>query len=128
MRDVREMVIAPGGGMLIELKESEEGADRGDVENIRADLARIQERLDVLLLGRGPQGLRQLTGDARRGEARSGPPGPDPTDHRLNHPIRAPRSRPAGVSLPPGRAAAEIMGPTSGATGRPPGSVGNRRS
>ena len=56
VRDVREMVIAPGGGMLIELKESEEGADRGDVENIRADLARIQERLDMLLLGRGPQG------------------------------------------------------------------------
>jgi uncharacterized membrane protein YcaP (DUF421 family) len=56
VRDVREMVIAPGGGMLIELKESEEGADRGDVEHIRADLARIQERLDVLLLGRGPQG------------------------------------------------------------------------
>jgi uncharacterized membrane protein YcaP (DUF421 family) len=48
--DVREMVIAPGGTMLIELKESEEGADRGDVENIRADLARIQERLDMLLL------------------------------------------------------------------------------
>ena len=48
--DVREMVIAPGGGMLIELKESEEGADRGDVELIRADLARIQERLDMLLL------------------------------------------------------------------------------
>lgn len=56
VRDVREMVIAPGGGMLIELKESQEGADRGDVENIRADLARIQERLDELLLGRGPQG------------------------------------------------------------------------
>jgi len=56
VRDVREMVIAPGGGMLIELKESEEGADRGDVENIRADLARIQQRLDELLLGRGPQG------------------------------------------------------------------------
>jgi uncharacterized membrane protein YcaP (DUF421 family) len=56
VRDVREMVIAPGGGMLIELKESEEGADRGDVENIRADLARIQERLDLLLLGPGPQG------------------------------------------------------------------------
>ncbi|MEY9931181.1 uncharacterized membrane protein YcaP (DUF421 family) [Catenulispora sp. GP43] len=51
--DVREMVIAPGGGMLIELKESEEGADRGDVENIRADLARIQERLDMLLLRNG---------------------------------------------------------------------------
>lgn len=49
--DVREMVIAPGGGMLMELKESEEGADRGDVELIRADLARIQERLDMLLLG-----------------------------------------------------------------------------
>ena len=53
VRDVREMVLAPGGGMLIELKESEEGADRGDVEMIRADLARIQERLDRLLLGRG---------------------------------------------------------------------------
>jgi uncharacterized membrane protein YcaP (DUF421 family) len=52
VRDVREMVIAPGGGMLIELKESEEGADRGDVELIRADLARIQERLDELLFRR----------------------------------------------------------------------------
>jgi uncharacterized membrane protein YcaP (DUF421 family) len=56
VRDVREMVIAPGGGLLIELKENEEGADRGDVENIRADLARIQERLDELLLRPGPQG------------------------------------------------------------------------
>lgn len=55
VRDVREMVIAPGGGMLMELKESEEGADRGDVGKIREDLARIQERLDLLLLGRGPQ-------------------------------------------------------------------------
>jgi uncharacterized membrane protein YcaP (DUF421 family) len=55
VRDVQEMLIAPGGGMLIELKESEEGADRGDVNDIRADLARIQERLDVLLQGRGPQ-------------------------------------------------------------------------
>jgi uncharacterized membrane protein YcaP (DUF421 family) len=56
VRDVHEMVIAPGGGILVELKESEEGADRGDVERIRADLARIQERLDVLLLRHGPQG------------------------------------------------------------------------
>ena len=56
VRDIREMVIAPGGGMLIELKESEEGADRGDVEKIRADLARIQDRLDMLLLRGGPQG------------------------------------------------------------------------
>ncbi|MEY9862762.1 uncharacterized membrane protein YcaP (DUF421 family) [Catenulispora sp. GAS73] len=53
VRDVREMVIAPGGGMLVELKEDQEGADRRDVENIRADLARIQERLDMLLLQRG---------------------------------------------------------------------------
>ena len=53
VRDVREMVIAPGGGILTELKEEQEGADRQDVENIRADLARIQERLDRLLLQRG---------------------------------------------------------------------------
>jgi uncharacterized membrane protein YcaP (DUF421 family) len=56
VRDVREMIIAPGGGMLVELKPSQEGADRGDVDTIRADLARIQARLDLLLLGRGPQG------------------------------------------------------------------------
>lgn len=52
VRDVREMVIAPGGGMLVELKESEEGADQGDVELIRADLARIQARLDEMLFRR----------------------------------------------------------------------------
>jgi uncharacterized membrane protein YcaP (DUF421 family) len=55
VHDIREMVIAPGGGMLVELKPGHEGADRDDVQHIRADLARIQERLDVLLLGRGPQ-------------------------------------------------------------------------
>jgi uncharacterized membrane protein YcaP (DUF421 family) len=56
VRDVREMVLAPGGGMLVELKPSEEVADQGDVQAIRVDLARIQARLDMLLLGRGPQG------------------------------------------------------------------------
>ncbi|GAA2021783.1 hypothetical protein GCM10009839_18650 [Catenulispora yoronensis] len=55
VRDVREMMLAPGGSMLVELKEAEEGADQGDVRAIRADLARIQERLDELLR-RGPQG------------------------------------------------------------------------
>lgn len=49
VRDVREMVLAPGGSMLVELKEAEESADQGDVQAIRADLARIQERLDELL-------------------------------------------------------------------------------
>ncbi|NUR27385.1 MAG: DUF421 domain-containing protein [Catenulispora sp.] len=54
--DVREMVLAPGGSMLVQLKELEEGADQGDVRAIRADLARIQEQLDELLRRRGPQG------------------------------------------------------------------------
>ena len=54
VRDIREMVIAPGGGLLMELEPDQEGADRGDVADIRADLARIQERLDALLLRRGP--------------------------------------------------------------------------
>ncbi|MFL6109800.1 MAG: DUF421 domain-containing protein [Catenulispora sp.] len=56
LRDVHEMVLAPGGSMLVELKETEESADRSDVLAIRADLARIQERLEELLLRRGPQG------------------------------------------------------------------------
>ncbi|NUP50490.1 MAG: DUF421 domain-containing protein [Catenulispora sp.] len=56
VRDVREMVIAPGGSMLVELKEAEESADQGDVQAIRADLARIQERLDELLLRQNPRG------------------------------------------------------------------------
>ncbi|MBW8806143.1 MAG: DUF421 domain-containing protein [Catenulisporales bacterium] len=56
LRDVREMVLAPGGSMLVELKESEASADHSDVLAIRADLARIQERLDELLRRRGPQG------------------------------------------------------------------------
>lgn len=55
VRDVHEMVLAPGGSMLVELKELEESADQGDVRAIRADLARIQERLDELLLRGGPQ-------------------------------------------------------------------------
>ena len=55
VRDVQEMVPAPGGSMLVKLKEAEEGADQGDVRAIRADLARIQERLDEPLR-RGPQG------------------------------------------------------------------------
>ncbi|NUR58010.1 MAG: DUF421 domain-containing protein [Catenulispora sp.] len=54
VRDVQEMVLAPGGSMLVKLKEAEESADQGDVRAIRADLARIQERLDELLLRRGP--------------------------------------------------------------------------
>lgn len=49
------MVPAPGGSMLVKLKEAEEGADQGDVRATRADLARIQERLDEPLR-RGPQG------------------------------------------------------------------------
>ena len=55
VRDVQEMVLAPGGSMLVKLKEAEEVADQGDVRAIREDLARIQERLDQLLLRRGPR-------------------------------------------------------------------------
>ncbi|GAA1973895.1 DUF421 domain-containing protein [Catenulispora subtropica] len=55
VRDVHEMVLAPGGSMLVELEQSEESANQGDVQAIRADLARIQERLDQLLLQR-PRG------------------------------------------------------------------------
>ena len=49
------MVPAPGGSMLVKLKEAEEGADQVDVRAIRADRARIQESLEEPLR-RGPQG------------------------------------------------------------------------
>ncbi|RJL31802.1 DUF421 domain-containing protein [Bailinhaonella thermotolerans] len=48
VNEVREMLISPGGTILVRLKPEEESANRGDVADLRRRLMEIQSRLDTL--------------------------------------------------------------------------------